>query len=171
MRLFASLILFGGVMPDGELKRVLGLGECVFFGVGAIVGAGVYAILGEAAGAAGNMLWLAFAVASATAVLTACSYAELVGMFPRSGGEYAYAQAALGERVAVVVGLLIALNGIVAGATIAVGFAGYLARLVAVPRVVGALAVVVALALVNIAGVRQSSRANIAMTVDRKSVV
>lgn len=151
-------------MPTGALKRVLGLGECVFFGVGVILGAGIYAIIGEAAAFAGNMLWLAFAGASLAALLTACAYAELVGMYPRAGGEYAYARAALGERAALVLGSTITLNGIVSGATIAVGFAGYLVQLVAVPRVLAALGIVLALLAVNAAGIRQSSRMNIAFT-------
>ena len=151
-------------MADAGLKRVLGLGECLFFAVGVIVGAGIYAILGEAALFAGNMLWLAFLGASVTAFLTALAYAELVAMFPRSGGEYVYAKAAVGERLAVALGLLMALSGVVSGATIALGFAGYFAQLVAVPQFVAAIGVLLVLVAVNMAGIRHSSVTNIVFT-------
>ena len=66
----------------GGLKRTLGLAECVFFGVGSILGAGIYTILGKVAGLSGNMIWIAFLVASVCALATAFSYAEL----PELGG-------------------------------------------------------------------------------------
>lgn len=151
-------------MADARLKRVLGLAECIFFAVGVIVGAGIYAVIGEAAAFAGNMLWLAFLAASLTAVLTALAYAELVAMYPRSGGEYVYAKAAVGERLAVALGLLMALNGVVSGSTIALAFAGYLAQLVVVPHLVAVAGVVAVLAAVNTAGIRHSSITNIVLT-------
>ncbi len=151
-------------MADAKLKRVLGLGECVFFAVGVIVGAGIYAVIGEAAAFAGNLLWLAFLGAAATAALTALAYAELVAMYPRSGGEYEDARAAIGERLAVALGLLMALNGVVSGSTIALAFAGYLAQLVTVPLLVAVAGVVLVLAAVNTAGIRHSSVTNIILT-------
>ena len=50
-------------MADERLKRTLGLGECVFFGVGSILGAGIYTIVGRVAGYAGKMLLLVFGIA------------------------------------------------------------------------------------------------------------
>jgi APA family basic amino acid/polyamine antiporter len=152
------------VMADGELKRVLGLGECVFFAVGVILGAGIYAILGEAAAFAGGMLWVSFLIASVAAMLTAFAYAELVAMFPKAGGEYVYAQQAVSEKLAVVLGGLITISGVVSGATIAVGFAGYFVQLVSAPMF-AASAGIVALALaINAAGIRHSSVTNILFT-------
>jgi APA family basic amino acid/polyamine antiporter len=60
-----------------QLKRTLGLGQCIFFGVGSILGAGIYTIVGKVAGWGGNLTWLSFLVASVTALFTAFSYAEL----------------------------------------------------------------------------------------------
>lgn len=77
-----------------QLKRTLGVGQCIFFGVGSILGAGIYTIVGKVAGWAGNLLWLSFLLASATALLTAFSYAELSAAFPKAGGEYEYAKRA-----------------------------------------------------------------------------
>ena len=69
------------------LKRALGLGHVIFFGVGSILGAGIYTLIGKVAGEAGNLTWLSFLIASFTAFLTAFSYAELRAAFPRSCGE------------------------------------------------------------------------------------
>lgn len=73
-----------------ELKRTLGLAECVFFGVGSILGAGIYTLIGKVAGMAGNLTWLAFLIASIAALFTAFSYAELSVAFPKAGGEYIF---------------------------------------------------------------------------------
>ena len=72
----------------GRLRRSLGLGSLVFYGVGLTLGAGIYSILGEAAGTAGKALWLSFLLGSLAALLTGLSYAELATMFPKAGAEY-----------------------------------------------------------------------------------
>ena len=74
----------------GSLRRSLGLGSLTFYGVGLILGAGIYSILGEAAGIAGEALWQSFLLGSLAALLTGLSYAELATMFPRAGAEYVY---------------------------------------------------------------------------------
>ena len=83
----------------GELRRSLGLGALTFYGVGVILGAGIYSILGEAAGIAGEALWWSFLLASLAALLTGLSYAELATMFPQAGAEYVYLRAAWPEGV------------------------------------------------------------------------
>lgn len=60
-----------------ELKRSLGLPMLTFYGVGMILGAGVYSIIGKAAGPANDTLWISFIIAAMAAALTALSYAEL----------------------------------------------------------------------------------------------
>ena len=65
-----------------NLKRCLSLSEIVIYGVGLILGAGIYVLIGSAAGIAGNMLWLSFALAATVASFTALSYAELAALFP-----------------------------------------------------------------------------------------
>ncbi|MBK7268345.1 MAG: amino acid permease [Flavobacteriales bacterium] len=147
------------------LQRSLGLGHVIFFGVGSILGAGIYTLIGKVAGEAGNLTWLAFLIASFTAFLTAFSYAELSAAFPRSGGEYIYAQKAFGQRAGTGVGLLIALNGIISAATVSLGFAGYFTELVHLPLLPVALGIIGLLLLVNIRGIQASSTVNIALTV------
>ena len=84
-----------------ELKRTLGLAECIFFGVGSILGAGIYMLLGKVAGLSGNFIWLSFSIASLTALFTAISYAELSAAFPKAGGEYIYVKQAFGKKAGV----------------------------------------------------------------------
>src|SRR5688572_17482489 len=107
-----------------QLNRTLSLTQCVFFGVGSILGAGIYTIIGKVAGWSGNMLWLSFILASITALFTAFSYAELSAAFPKAGGEYEYAKKAFGKTMGLVLGGIIALNGVISGATVSIGFAG-----------------------------------------------
>ncbi|SKB38018.1 L-asparagine transporter [Daejeonella lutea] len=147
-----------------KLKRTLSLAECIFFGVGSILGAGIYTIVGKVAGFAGNMTWLAFLVASLTALLTAFSYAELSAVYPKAGGEYVYTKKAMGEKIGTGVGFIIALNGIISGATVAVGFGGYLVKLVDTPIVIAALGIIALIFLVNLSGIRESSIINIIFT-------
>jgi APA family basic amino acid/polyamine antiporter len=72
------------------LRRTLGLWQVSLSGIGVILGAGVYALIGPAAGLAGNVLWLAFLVAGAAAGLTAYSYARLGAMRPKDSPEFQY---------------------------------------------------------------------------------
>ena len=72
---------------EPTLSRSLGLLDVVMFGVGGIVGAGIYAIIGEAAAYGGNLLWLSFLIAAGVAFLTAATYAELVSRYPDAGAD------------------------------------------------------------------------------------
>jgi len=147
-----------------ELKRTLGLTSCVFFGVGSILGAGIYTLIGKVAGLSGNFIWLSFAMASVSALFTAFSYAELSAAFPKAGGEYEYAKKAFGKKTGVFLGITISLNGIISGATVAIGFAGYLSGLVGLPLLACALGIIVLLFGVNAMGIRGSSVVNILFT-------
>lgn len=148
-----------------ELKRTLGLTECIFFGVGSILGAGIYTLIGKVAGLSGNFIWLSFLIASVSALFTAFSYAELSAAFPKAGGEYTYAKKAFGKKTGIFLGVTISLNGIVSGATVAIGFAGYLAELVGINLLIGSLGIIVLIFAVNISGIRQSSVVNIIFTI------
>lgn len=72
----------------GKLKQSLGLPSLTFYGVGMILGAGIYSVIGAAAAQTGQMLWASFALSSIIILLTALSYAELSTMFPKAGAEY-----------------------------------------------------------------------------------
>ena len=107
----------------GKLERTLGLGDIIMFGVGGIVGAGIYAIIGEAAGLAGNMLWLSFAIAATVALLTGMAYAEFVSRFPDAGGSFEYVTRAFDQKTALWLSGVMLFTGIVAPAAIAIRFA------------------------------------------------
>ena len=67
-----------------SLKKKIGLFEATTFGVGIILGAGIYALIGPAAGAAGNALWISFIIGAIISSFTGLSYAELSTMFPKA---------------------------------------------------------------------------------------
>lgn len=147
-----------------QLKRTLGLGQCVFFGVGSILGAGIYTIIGKVAGWSGNLLWLSFLLASVAALFTAFSYAELSAAFPKAGGEYEYTKKAFGKKAGVITGAVISMNGIISGATVSVGFAGYFTELFSLPMLIASLGIIGLVFLVNVAGIKESSTVNIVFT-------
>jgi APA family basic amino acid/polyamine antiporter len=116
-----------------ELKRELGLLEVTLSGIGIILGAGIYALIGKAAALAGNSVWLSFAIASLIAIFTGLSYAELSSMFPRASAEHEYVRNAFGKKLAFVIGWLIILSGMIGAATVALGFGGYFNAFFKVP--------------------------------------
>lgn len=148
-----------------ELKRTLGLTECIFFGVGSILGAGIYTLIGKVAGVSGNFIWLSFLIAAVSALFTAFSYAELSAAFPKAGGEYEYAKKAFGKKTGMFLGITISLNGIISGATVAIGFSGYLGGLTGISLLLGALGIIVLVFGVNAMGIRGSSVVNIIFTI------
>lgn len=148
-----------------ELKRTLNLTEVVFFASGVILGAGIYTVIGKAAGAGGNMLWLSFIISAFTALLSLFAYAELVSMFPKSGGEFSFVKETINIKWAYAIGIMVALSGIVSSATISIGFAGYFSQLIEFPEKLTALLIIGAILLVNILGIRHSSVVNIIFTI------
>ncbi|MCE3278528.1 MAG: hypothetical protein K0S44_719 [Bacteroidetes bacterium] len=152
-------------MAETKLRRTLGLGECIFFGVGSILGAGIYALIGKVAGHGENMTWLAFLIASITALFSAFSYAELTSAYPSAGGEFVFAKKAMGKKMGGVLGTMISFNGIISGATVSLGFAGYFSKLIDVPLLVAAIGIILIIFAVNISGIKQSSVINIIFTI------
>lgn len=115
------------------LRRSLSLPLITFYGLGNILGAGIYVLVGKVVGHAGALAPLSFLLAALLAAVTAFSYAELSARFPLSAGEAVYVREGLGvPALAVVVGLLIICAGVVSAATVLRGFVGYLQVLVPV---------------------------------------
>ena len=152
-------------MGKKELKRTLGFWDVLMFGVGGIVGAGIYAIIGKAAGLSGNMLWLSFITAAAVALLTGLSYAEFVSRFPDSGGSFEYIKQGMGKKTAFIMSVFMAFTGIVAAAAISISFADYLSRLVNIPSWIIVIAIISFMAFFNIIGAKYSSYYNSFATV------
>lgn len=152
-------------MGKKELKRSLGFWDVFMFGVGGIIGAGIYAIIGQAAGLSGNMLWLSFIIAATVALLTGLSYAEFVSRFPDSGGSFEYIKQGMGEKTAFIMSAFMAFTGIVAAAAIAISFADYLSRLVDFPSWIIVIGIIAFMAFFNIIGTKYSSYYNSFATV------
>ena len=130
---------------ERTLRRSLNLVETTMAGIGIILGAGVYALVGAVADEAGNGMWLSFVFAAVVASIIGLCYAELASMFPRSGADYEYTRRALGERPAFVVGWLVVIGSIIAASAVALGFGGYLNTFFDIdPTVAAIVALVVA---------------------------
>lgn len=148
-----------------SLRRVLSLWEAVFWGVGIIIGAGIYALVGVAGVQAGGSLWLAFLAAGILAALTALSYAELSSVYPEAGTSFQYVRHAFENRaVSFVAGWLVAAAGIVAATTVALAFGQYAYGLWGVPPIGAAAAVLLAVGVLNAASLKVASRFNTAAT-------
>lgn len=148
------------------LRRSLGFWALVVYGVGDILGAGIYALVGKVAGMAGDASWLSFLMALVVATFTALTYAELGGRFPKSAGESWFAEQAFGsKRFALALGWVVLCSGVLSLATMSLAFAGYLTGLApGVPVVAAVIAVLALLAFINFRGIRESSAANILAT-------
>jgi APA family basic amino acid/polyamine antiporter len=107
------------------LPRVLGPGQLVMLGVGAVIGTGIFVLTGQAAAAnAGPAIVLSMVLAGLTSVLAALCYSEFAASVPVAGSAYTYAYATLGEFVAWIIGWDLILEYALGAATVAVGWSG-----------------------------------------------
>ena len=151
--------------PAPQLEREVGLLEAVVYGVGLILGAGIYAIIGEAAGLTGGSLIIAFLLAAGIASLTGLTYAELASRYPVAEGDYVYVRRAFGsQRLAEVTALGRLLMGVIAAAAVALAFGGYLASIVPIPPVASAAALILVMTAINGYGIEFSTKLNLAFT-------
>ena len=98
-------------MVNATLKRSLSLPFLTFYGLGTILGAGIYVLVGEVAGRAGMFAPISFFLAAVIAAFTAVSYAELSARIPKSAGEAIYAQKAFNRKnLSLILGLLVFLQ-------------------------------------------------------------
>ncbi|WP_405797358.1 APC family permease [Streptomyces sp. NBC_01506] len=144
----------GGAGPAGELRRRLGPADAVVIGLGAMIGAGIFAALAPAARAAGSGLLLGLALAAVVAYCNATSSARLAARYPASGGTYVYGRERLGDFWGYLAGWAFVVGKTASCAAMALTVGAYVwpgqAHAVAV-------AAVVALTAVNYAGVRKSA--------------
>jgi amino acid transporter len=142
------------------------LAALIFYGVGDMLGAGIYALTGKVAGILGHAAWIAFAVSLVAASLTALSYASLGSRYPKAGGAAYVTQRAFGQPfLSYLVGLAVLCSGLTSMAAGANAFAGYFVALAGGPPApVVMLVYLGVLTLVNLAGMRQSSRLNVLFT-------
>ena len=145
-------------MPKSlTLKRSLSFPLVCLYGLGNILGAGVYVLIGKVAGEAGYFTPFSFLMASVIAGITAFSFAELTSRYPVSAGEAVYIQEGFGvKQLSLFVGLLIVLTGVVSSATIAKGFVGYLNVFIELPSSLVIIVLLIVLGLVAVWGILES---------------
>lgn len=147
-----------------KLKRSIGLFEATMYGIGVIIGAGIYALLGEGAALAGNALWFSFLIGAVLAAFTGLSYCELSSMFPKEAAEYVYTRKAFGRKLGFMIGWVLIISSMVAAATVSIGFANYFSYIFHVPKFIVAVMLLFLLSLLNMWGISESSKFNIIAT-------
>jgi APA family basic amino acid/polyamine antiporter len=157
----------GAATAGPRLKRNISGKMLYLFILGDVLGAGIYALVGQIAGEVGGVTWVPMLVALGLALLTAASYAELVTKYPRAGGSAVFAERAYKKPIiAFLVGFCMLAAGVVSAAGLALAFAGdYLGTFIDVPPVLGAVLFLAAVGLLNARGIKESVRANLVMTV------
>ncbi|MFT6153456.1 MAG: amino acid transporter [Bermanella sp.] len=120
---------------SNPLKRTLGFPILTLYGLGTILGAGIYVLIGKVAATAGMFAPISFLLAAVLAGFSGYCYAALSSRFPQSAGEAAYIQAAFGiKNLSSLIGWMVILTGVVSAATISNGFVGYLNQFVSIPE-------------------------------------
>jgi len=148
------------------LRRSLTLPLVVLYGLGNILGAGIYVLIGKVAGEAGYLAPFSFLVASIIAGITAFSFCELSSRFPLSAGEAVYIREGFRiPQLSLAVGLLIILTGVVSAATMTKGFVGYLNVFIELPPELVIISLLALLCVVAIWGIAESVTVAAAFTV------
>ncbi|PHK94850.1 amino acid transporter [Pseudoroseomonas rhizosphaerae] len=152
-----------------SLKRAVGLPLLVMYGLGSMLGAGIYGLVGEAARLMGSAIWLAFLVSMVAALLTGLSYATIASRYPRAGGAaYVTQRAYRSPLLAYLVGLAVACSGLTSIATQANVVARNLQAAFAwegAPVALLATGFLLVLSGILLRGIRESLWANAACTV------
>jgi APA family basic amino acid/polyamine antiporter len=164
--------------PDQRLRRELSVVDLTVFGIGVVIGTGIFVLTGKAAGVqAGPAVALSFVVAGIVCALAALCYAEFASTVPVAGSAYTFSYATLGELIAWIIGWDLVLELALGASTVAVGWSGYFADVLGTigitlpesiytetptltqPNIVAA-AIVLLLTAVICAGIKVSARIN-----------
>jgi APA family basic amino acid/polyamine antiporter len=152
------------------LIRSLGLWGAMGIGIGAIIGTGIFVLIGVAAGIAGPAVILSFVVAGFVALLSGLSTAELSSFIHEAGGSYIYTTKAFGDFPGFVVGWMKSFDYIVGASAVSVGFAAYLTYFLDIPPATSTLVAIATvwpliLMLINLKGIKEASWTNNIMVV------
>jgi APA family basic amino acid/polyamine antiporter len=144
-----------------KLKRTLSLLDATSIGIGAIIGAGIFVVLGVAVGYAGPAVIISMVIAGTVALFTALSFAELGSAIPKQGGTYEFAYELISPFVAFVSGCLWLFGQTVAGAAVSLGLASYfVAMFPFFPLKVVAVSAALVLTVLNLVGTKHSAMVN-----------
>jgi basic amino acid/polyamine antiporter, APA family len=162
----AAVPLGAGVPEDGPLRRAISRNMLLLFVVGDVLGAGIYALVGEIGGRVGGAIWAAFLLAIVLAFFTAVAYAELVTKYPRAAGAALYVNKAFGiPFVTFMVAFAVMCSGLTSAATLSRAFGGdYLSEFVSLPTVLVACLLLLAVAAINSRGIGESVKVNVGFT-------
>lgn len=150
---------------ETQLARRLGPGLLTLYGVGTTIGAGIYVLIGEVAARAGAWTPFSFLLAALLAGVTALSFTELSARMPKSAGEALYVREAFGsERLSLLVGLMVAVAGMISAASVVVGGVGYLRTLIAVPEALAIIVLCLTLGGLAVWGIAESTMAAAILT-------
>ena len=151
---------------ETKLARHVGPVLLLFFIVGDILGGGIYTLAGAVGAEVGGAIWLAFGTAFVVALLTACSYAELVSKYPRAAGAALYVNKAFNiPFLTFMIAFAVMASGITSASTLARGFGGdALSEFVDIKVIPVAIAFMLVIALINARGIAESVKANAALT-------
>ena len=140
-----------------QLNRSISPLLLVLYGLGTIIGAGIYVLVGKVAGFAGAYTGFAFVIAATVAGITGFTYAELSSRFPQSGGAATFVLHAFQRQwLAALIGWLLVLTGIVSAATISRGVVGYMEYFVHLPSELIIIGVIAVIGLIAIWGIKES---------------
>ncbi|MGZ3103220.1 APC family permease [Streptomyces sp. H72] len=157
--------------PDGgspSLKRAIGPKLLILFVIGDILGTGIYATTGKVAGKVGGALWLPFLIGFVVALLTAASYVELVGKYPKAAGAALYTQKAFKVPfLTFIVAFMVMCSGLSSASAAARAFSGdYFQEFTdAIPPTLIAIVFLLALSSLALRGVSESVKTNVVLTI------
>jgi APA family basic amino acid/polyamine antiporter len=144
-----------------ELKRTLNLFDATSIGIGAIIGAGIFVVLGIAVGYAGPAVIVSMIIAGTVALFTALSFSELGSAIPKEGGTYQFAYEMISPFAGFISGCLWLFGQTVAGAAVSLGLASYFVGLFPFfPLKIVAVSAALALTVLNLMGMKHSARVN-----------
>jgi amino acid transporter len=143
---------------DSRLEKSMGLFGLTFYGIGTILGAGIFVVIGEVIAEAGTLSPLAYALAATIAITSAMSFSEIAARIPSAGGAIDYTEEAFRRGwIAALVGWTLVAANIVSGATITTGFVSYLQSFYDLPKWIPTLGLVLLLTAIAGAGMKQSA--------------
>src|SRR3954470_1650055 len=165
---------------QGRLRKRLGPLDLMGFGIGVVIGTGIFTLTGvEAKLHAGPAIVISFLVAGVVSVLAALCYAELASAVPTAGSAYTYASATLGEPIAWIIGWDLILEFALGASVVARGWSGYLGDLLNLPTSffgeksvvnVGAMGIVFVLGIIAVVGIRESARVTNALVMVKVAI-
>jgi APA family basic amino acid/polyamine antiporter len=157
---------------EPRLKRSLNLLDATSIGLGAIIGAGIFVVIGVATGIAGPGVVISVIIAGVSATFTAFSFAELGAAIPKAGGVYEYGHEMISHSVGFLMGLLWVAGNILLGATASLGFGNYFSSVFTfVPAKLAALGIIAFVVLVNTIGIKQSALLNDLLVIAKVGVL